>query len=79
MPGITAFTPTCPKTIILNTILCPPITETVALTADQNPDSEMNRRISGIICKSPADKIFQSEQDTSGISGLRKGDKSAWE
>jgi hypothetical protein len=46
--------------------LCPAITETGSLPAEQNPDSGMNHRISGIICKSTADRVFQSEQDTSG-------------
>jgi hypothetical protein len=53
-------------------LLCPPITETGTLSADENPDSEMNCRISGIICKSQADKVFYPEQDTSEKSEFGK-------
>jgi hypothetical protein len=50
--------------LFANNVLCSGIIETGSLPADQRPDSEMNHRISGIICQSPADRVFQSGRDT---------------
>ncbi len=52
--------------------MCPAVIETGSLPADQHPDSEMNYRISGIICPGPADRVFQSEQDTGLFTGSSK-------
>ncbi|MEE4355190.1 MAG: hypothetical protein V2I97_01905 [Desulfococcaceae bacterium] len=59
-------------------LLCPAIIETGSLSADQSPDSEMNHRISGIICQKPADRQFQSEQDTGSILAFPKTESKSY-